>query len=128
MQREPEVRAAGGSLAVIGLGTPAFAKGFRASTRYEGPLFVDGEGAAYRAVALRRLRPWNLLNLRMIRNALRARKAGFRQGKVEGDPWQLGGTLVVAPGDRLVYRWRNSNADDDAPLDAVIAALASAAP
>ena len=44
--------------------------------------------------------------------------------KVEGDPWQLGGTLVVAPGDRIVYRWRNANVDDDAPIDDVIAALA----
>ena len=111
---------------MIGLGTPAFAKGFRASTGYEGPLFVDGEGAAYRTVALRRLRLWQLLSPRMLRNALRARKEGFRQGQVEGDPWQLGGTLVVAPGDRLVYAWRNTNADDDAPIDDVLAALGTA--
>ena len=58
----------------------------------------------------------------MIRNALRARKEGFRQAKVQGDPWQLGGTLVVAPGDRVLYAWRNRNADDDAPVEAVLAA------
>jgi len=126
MTREADIKAAGGSVAVIGLGTPAFAKGFREATRYAGPLFVDGEGAAYRAVSLKRLRLWRLLSPRMIRNALRAKKDGFRQGKVEGDPWQLGGTLVVAPGDRLVYRWRNTNADDDAPLDEVLAALRTA--
>jgi len=126
MKREVEIRAAGGSIAVIGLGTPAFAKGFREATRYEGPLFVDGEGAAYRAVSLKRLKLWRLMSPRMIGNALRAKKEGFRQGKVEGDPWQLGGTLVVAPGDRLVYRWRNTNADDDAPLDDVVAALGTA--
>lgn len=126
MKREGEVEAAGGTLAVVGLGSPLFAKGFRASTGYTGPLFVDGEGLAYRAVALGRLKLWNLLSFRMIRNAIRARKEGFRQGKVEGDPWQLGGTLVVAPGDRLVYAWRNRNADDDAPIDEVIAALSKA--
>ena len=127
MKREAEIVAAGGSIAVVGLGTPSFAKGFRASTRYTGSLFVDGEGLAYKAVTLKRLRLWNLLSVRMLRNALRARKEGFRQGKVEGDPWQLGGTVVVAPGDRILYAWRNQNADDDAPIDDVIAALRGAA-
>ena len=126
MKREAEVNAAGGTLAVVGLGNPLFAKGFRESTGYTGPLFVDGQGLAYRAVALGRLKLWNLLSFRMIRNAIRARKEGFRQGKVEGDPWQLGGTLVVAPGDRLLFAWRNQNADDDAPIDDVIAALRGA--
>ena len=123
MKRLPEVEGLGAGLAVVGLGTPPFAKGFRASTKYVGPLFVDAEGRAYGAAALRRLRPWHLLSVRMIRNALRARKEGFRQAKVQGDPWQLGGTLVVAPGDRVLYAWRNRNADDDAPIGAVLDAL-----
>ena len=127
MKRAADIDAAGGSIAVVGLGSPLFAKGFRESTHDTGPLFVDAEGLAYRAVAMGRLRLWNLFNFRMLRNALRARKQGFRQGKVEGDPWQLGGTLVVAPGDRLVYAWRNKNVDDDAPIDDVIAALRGAA-
>ena len=125
MTREAEITAAGGRIAVVGLGTPMFAKGFRAETGYRGPLFIDGEGAAYRAVSLKRLRLWNLFSPRMIRNVLKSKKLGFKQGKVEGDPWQLGGTLVVAPGDRIVYRWRNANVDDDAPIDDVIAALRS---
>jgi len=123
MKRSREVEGLGAGLAVVGLGTPAFAKGFRESTQYVGPLFVDAEGEAYRAAALGRLRPWHLLSVRMIRNALRAKKAGFRQAKVQGDPWQLGGTLVVTPGDRVLFAWRNRNADDDAPIEAVLAAL-----
>ena len=126
MGRESEITSLNGRIAVVGLGTPAFAKGFREATGYRGPLFVDAEGAAYRAVSMKRLRPWNLLSFRMLRNVFRARKAGFKQGKVEGDPWQLGGTLVVTPGDRIVLRWRNSNVDDDAPIDVVISALAKA--
>jgi len=128
MKRLPKVEALGAGLAVVGLGNPGFAKGFRESTGYVGPLFVDGEGVAYRAAALGRLRPWHLFSVRMIRNAMRAKKEGFRQSKVEGDPWQLGGTLVVAPGDRVLYAWRNRNADDDAPIEAVLAALRAGAP
>jgi len=126
--REAEIARAGAGIAVIGLGNPAFAKAFREDVAYEGPLFVDTEGAAYRAVSLGRFRPWSLFSPRMLLNALRARRAGFKQGKVEGDPWQLGGTLVVAPGDRVLFAWRNRNADDDAPLDEVLAALARVAP
>lgn len=126
MQRLPQIEGLGAGLAVVGLGTPAFAKGFRESTKYVGPLFVDAKGEAYRAAALRRLRPWSLLSVRMIRNAMRAKKEGYRQTKVQGDPWQLGGTLVVAPGDRALYAWRNRNADDDAPVEEVLAALGRA--
>lgn len=126
MKREADVRAVGASVAVIGLGTPLFAKGFRSATGYVGPLFVDVSGEAYRAVSLKRLKVWSLFSPRMIRSALRARKEGFRQGKVEGDPWQLGGTLVVAPGDRLLYAWRNKNADDDAPIDDVLGGIRKA--
>jgi hypothetical protein len=126
MKRVADVAAAGARVAVIGLGTTTFARGFREATGWRGPVLVDGEGAAYRAVALRRLRLWNLFRPRMIKAALRARREGFRQGKVEGDPWQLGGTLVVAPGDRLAYAHRNRNADDDAPLDEVLAAARAA--
>lgn len=123
MKRRSEIEGRGAGLAVVGLGSPLFAKGFREGTGYVGPLFVDATGEAYRAAALRRLRPWSLLSVRMIRNALRARAEGFRQTKAQGDPWQLGGTLVVAPGDRVLYAWRNRNADDDAPIDEVLAAL-----
>ncbi len=125
MKRSPQIEGLGAGLAVVGLGNPRFAKGFREGTGYVGPIFVDADGAAYRAAALRRMRPWGLFDLRMLRNALRARKEGFRQTKTQGDPWQLGGTLVVAPGDRVLYAWRNARADDDAPIDEVLASLAA---
>jgi hypothetical protein len=57
---------------------------------------------------------------------LRARRAGFRQTKVEGDPWQLGGTLVVAPGDRVLYAYANRSPQDEAPVEDVLDALAGA--
>ena len=113
----------GAGLAAVGVGNPTFAKGFRASTGYGGPLFVDEKGEAYRAAALRRMKPWQVVSPRMWRNAMRARKAGFRQTKMQGDPWQLGGTLVVAPGNRVLYAWQNTSADEDAPIEEVLAAI-----
>ena len=57
--------------------------------------------------------------------ALKARDvqpvAGFRQGKVRGDPWQQGGVLVVLPGGRVVYRYLSSAAGDHPAPAAVVA-------
>lgn len=94
---------------------------------WQGVVLVDGEGASYAAVALRRTGLLSLLRPRLVREALRARKEGFRQRKTQGDPWQLGGTIVVAPGDRVLYAHRNAGPEDEAPLDDVLAALRAGA-
>ena len=52
---------------------------------WKGPVLVDGTGAAYAAVALRRMSLLALLRPRMLRAALAARKEGFRQGRTQGD-------------------------------------------
>jgi len=83
---------------------------------------VDERREAYAVADLRRMSLLSLLRPKMLREALRARKEGFRQTKTQGDPWQLGGTMVVAPGDRVVYAYRNAGPEDEAPLDDVLAA------
>jgi hypothetical protein len=93
---------------------------------WEGPLRADPAGAAFRAVAMRRTSVWRLLRPGLLVQALRARREGHRQRGVWGDPWQLGGTVVVAPGDRVLYAHRNATPHDEAPLDAVLAALRGA--
>lgn len=112
---------------LVGVGVPEQAKGFRVLAGWKGTLLVDTDGRAYAAVTLRRTSLLALLRPKMFREALRARKEGFRQGKTQGDPWQLGGTLVVAPGDRVLFSHRNAGPEDDAPLDAVLAALRAGA-
>ena len=121
--RRADIIAAGAGLAVVGLGTPAFAKAFREDAGWRGPIYVDAEAKAYAAAGLVRAGPLRLLRPRVLLAAVRARKQGFRQGKTQGDPWQMGGTLVVAPRDRVVYAWRNASAEDDAPVDEVLAAV-----
>ena len=49
--------------------------------------------------------------------------AGFRQGRTQGDPWQLGGVLVVRPGGQVAYFHRSQNAGDHAPAGDVVRAL-----
>ena len=106
----------------MGVGTPEQARGFRILTGWQDAIVVDEARKAYAAADLRRMGFFSLFRPRMIREAMRARKEGFRQAKVQGDPWQLGGTMVLAPGDRVLYAHRNAGPEDEAPLDDVLAA------
>jgi NAD(P)-dependent dehydrogenase (short-subunit alcohol dehydrogenase family) len=88
---------------------------------------VDPELRSYRAAEMRRGRS-ELLSPRLASNALRALRSGYRQGEVQGDPFQLGGVLVIRPDGALSYRHVSRVAGDHPPLDDVIAALAPGAP
>ncbi|MCA9675840.1 MAG: AhpC/TSA family protein [Myxococcales bacterium] len=117
------IHGAGAELHVIGNGAPTFIAGFRDTTGYPGPLYTDPSLEVYRAASLRRglgtvLRP------SVVRSALRARSAGFRQGATQGDALQQGGVLVIAPGGALRFRHVSRAAGDHPPVDDVVAALA----
>ena len=118
-----DIRGRGAELVVIGNGAPHFAAAFREEMALDCPLLVDPELQAYRAAGLRRGRV-ELLSPRLPWNALRALRQGFRQRGVQGDPWQLGGVLVVRPDGALTYRQISREAGDHAPVDTVVAALA----
>lgn len=126
LRRAADFAAAGVDLAVVGVGTPEQARAFRVLTGWKGAIVVDAERKAYAVADLRRMGLLSLLRPRMIREALRARKEGFRQTKTQGDPWQLGGTMVVGPGDRVFFAYRNQGPEDEAPLDDVLVAARTA--
>jgi hypothetical protein len=52
---------------------------------------------------------------------------GYRQGTVQGDAFQQGGTLVLAAGGRPVYFQRSAFAGDHPPPDDVLQAMREAA-
>jgi len=123
MKRSAEIRAAGAGLALLGRGSPPMAHAFREESGFRGAMYVDPEGKAYGAAGMVRGAITRFLRPRVLMAAWRARRKGFRQTKVAGDPYQLGGTLILAPGDRIVFAWRNVSAEDDAPVHDVLAAL-----
>jgi dehydrogenase/reductase SDR family protein 12 len=107
---------------IVGNGNQTFAEAFREEFEIEGLLLIDPDLHAYRAAGLRRGRR-EITSPRLIGNTLRALLSGARQASVQGDPWQLGGVFVFAPGGELRFQFRSAAAGDHADPAEIDAAL-----
>lgn len=122
-----EIRKHNAELYVVGSGTAAMAKDFRATFAPDVKVLVDPERTAYAAAGLRR-GLWATLHPRVIvPGAKLFFGGGAKQGRVQGDPLQQGGLLVVAPPGRTVYTYANRHSADRAPAADWLAALREAA-
>ncbi|MEW6439432.1 MAG: peroxiredoxin-like family protein [bacterium] len=121
-----EVRRRGAEILVVGSGRPDQAARFREEQNIGFPLLVDPQLEAYRAAGLRRgVR--RIANLRTLAHSFRAMRKGFRQKRTQGDPWQLGGTFVIAPGARVLFRHVSREAGDHPDTREILDALDRAA-
>ncbi len=107
---------------VIGNGSPSFIAGFREQTGWKGPIYTYPSLATYRAAELKRSVA-STLDPRSLGDAFRALKKGTRQGRTQGDQWQQGGTLVVAPDGSVRWRHASGRPGDNATAAQIIAAL-----
>ena len=113
----PQFEALGAELTVISTGTPAQARAFR-----------DPARATYRALELRRSIAATF-NMATVRHAWRAFKAGHRQGRTQGDPWQQGGVFVIpAGGGAPVFAYRSQAGGDHPDPEEIVTALRTQAP
>lgn len=124
---QAEIEARGGALALIGSGTPAMARAFRAERELSCPLLCDPELAAFQAAGLRRS-VGATFSLGTLKSGWRAYRGGFRQSSVQGDPWQQGGVFVCAPGDETRYAYVSQSAGDHPDPAEFLAALGQPAP
>lgn len=124
----PEIHQSGAELVIIGNGKPHHADAFRADLKLETPLYVDPKMGTYRALNLKYgiWRTFDPLSLKGWMTALTAFRAGFRNKKVTGDPWQQGGLFLVMPNGQVPYHYISKNAGDLPPVDDVMAALRTA--
>ena len=114
-------------MAVIGSGIPAMAKAFgeRIGLPADLPVLSDSKREAYKLAGFTRsIR--STFSLRALVNHLRARRKGFRQGRLAGDPWQQGGTIIVAPSGEVLFEYRSKTPGDHAAPDRLVAALRGA--
>jgi len=125
-QREREIEAAGARLVFVGTGTPAMAADFAKVHAGPHPVLSDTQRATFAAAGMRRSL-WATLHWRLVKNAWRALRSGFRQTSVQGDPWQQGGVVVLDAGGALVHRQIDRAGGDPLDLDAVVGVVRSAA-
>jgi hypothetical protein len=121
-QQRDRFEAAGISLVVIGNGAPHFMAGFREHTGYAGPLYTDPSLEVYKAAELKR-GVMRVINPLALVPTIKAFARGGKQGSVQGDTWQQGGVLVVAPGGEIRFHHASDRPGDHATVDRILAAV-----
>ena len=121
-----DARRKGANVAIIGNGLPAMANAFarRMALGPETLVLTDPQRESYRRAGFRR-GLWATLGPHVLPKLARASwRFGVR--RIQGDPWQQGGTLVVAKGGEVLFRYVSTHQGDrPAPRD-VVAALPAA--
>ena len=119
-----QFRAAGADVVLIGQATPADAENFRRQFELELTVLADERRTSYKAIGARMAGLNGLLGPRVVlRGLLTIVGRRVRQGKTIGHPAQLGAALVIAPGNRVLFQQRATDASDNAPPEALLAAL-----
>ena len=122
-EHEAELRSKGAKLAAIGLGDARYAALFREETGITFPLLIDEERQTYHAAGLKTANLFHLLRSDNARARKRAQGGGFRQHKLGQNPFQLGGSFVFGPGNVDRYAYVSQTFGDNAPIEALLAAL-----
>jgi hypothetical protein len=114
------------NLAIVGNGTVAHAQDFDRTHGKGLRSLVDSRKQTYKALGFRHGIRYTLGPATLMRGVDAAAR-GFVQAQTQGDPFQQGGTLVVAKGGRPVLFQRARFAGDHAPLEEILAAARMAA-
>ena len=122
MEALPRLEAAGGRVVLIGNGTPDQARRFQQIKAPTVTVVTDPERVSYRALgAYRSL--WGMLGARDFGTWRHGRGMGVRQEGRQGDPLQLGATLVVEPPQTVLFSHINSSLGDHAEVAELLEAL-----
>ena len=87
------------------------------------PVLLDEDGVAADIVETKTLGVRAMLKPSAYLAGVRSVAKGHRQRKTGRRPTQLGATLVIGPGDELLYEDYEDFAGDHADIDEVLAAL-----
>ena len=119
--------AAGVGVTAIGTGGKRYARAFIEDESFPFPVLLDEDGTAAEIIGTGSLGPGTLLKPSAYVAGLRSLVGGHRQRNAGRRPMQLGATLVIGPGDELLYADFEEHAGDHADLDEVLAAATGSA-
>ena len=123
--RYDEIKAKGAEVVAIGQGWPAMAADFKAKRKIPFTLLVDQDRTTYKAMELKRGTALEILGPQVIAKGT----LSFIKGHVQSNAprgtslRQLGGTLVVDRGGKVILSHQASDASDNLPVDEILAAL-----
>ena len=110
-------------MTAIGTGGKGYAKAFIEDEQVPFPVLLDEEGLAAEIIGTGTLGATSLLKPSQLVAGFRSLAAGHRQRNPGRRPMQLGATIVMGPGDVILYEDYEDHAGDHADLDEVIAAI-----
>ncbi len=120
-QHRAEFEEAGATLVAVGNGSALMARDFQERFEVKIPLYTDPSRRSYELAGLKRSALF--FGLQTMKRGRRAKAAGFRQGRVAGDPWQQGGDVIISPEGEMLYARASEGPGDHAPIDELLAAL-----
>ena len=110
-------------MTAIGTGGRRYAQAFIEDEGVPFPVLLDEDGTAAVIVGTNNIGATTLFKPSQIASGMRSFSAGHRQQKAGRRPMQLGATIVMGPGDEILFEDYEDHAGDHADLDAVIEAL-----
>jgi len=119
--RFEEFAAAGAGVTAIGTGGKRYAQAFIEDESVPFPVLLDEDGSAAAIVGTNSLGVGSMLKPSAYVAGLRSVAGGHRQRRTGRRPMQLGATLVIGPGDELLYEDFEDFAGDHADIDEVLA-------
>lgn len=119
------MKAAGAELVVVGSGLVEHARLFQEDSGLRARMVVDPTRGSYRAAGFVR-GVFKTLGPSTWLSGVRAFAAGHRQGKMQGDAWQHGGTLVLAEDGRVLLHHVSRGTGDHATNESVLEAVQAA--
>jgi peroxiredoxin len=123
-----DFKAAGVNLVLIGQGTPRQAAEFRRRQGVQLPVLADHDRVSYKAAGTKVGGVTDLFSPQTVaKGILATARTGRTQTRTIGHPAQLGGTLVIAPGGRVVCSHMAEDASDNASPEDILAAIREAA-
>ena len=122
--RYDEILATGAGVTAIGTGGRRYAAAFIADEHVPFPVLLDEDGSAAEIAGTKTLGVRALAKPGAWSAAAKSTMGGHRQRRSGRRPFQLGATLIIGPGDTLLYADFEDYAGDHADLDEVLAVLA----
>jgi hypothetical protein len=119
-----QFEAAGTKLVLIGQATPRQATAFRRKVKIDLPVLADEDRRTYKLAGFPRASVSQLLGPKSVLSGVKhGARSGVMQGKIIGDAAQLGGAMVIGPGNEVLFTQRSENAGDTIEPGDLLAAV-----